>query len=159
MRRAAAARRDVALIRRVITRPAGAGGEDYDAVTAAKFARMQAAGAFALTWQAHGLCYGIPRGAADSDGLHMVNLSRGVLPLAALAFPDLSVIHVDAAPEVLALRLAARGRETAQDIAARIARDAPLVAGTLPVTYIDNSGDLDSATAAFIAALNEMAPT
>ena len=45
----------------MITRAAEAGGEDFDSVSEAEFARMQAEGAFALHWQAHGLSYGIPK--------------------------------------------------------------------------------------------------
>ena len=61
---AAAARPGVALVRRVITRPAAAGGEDFDGVTPAEFARRRAACDFALDWQAHG-----PHPAAARRGL------------------------------------------------------------------------------------------
>ncbi len=48
------------LTRRVVTRPLSAGGEDHESVTAERFREMQAAGAFLLSWNAHGLAYGIP---------------------------------------------------------------------------------------------------
>ena len=51
-------------VRRVITRPADAGGEAHEAVTAEEFAARE----FALQWQAHGLSYGIPADAIE-DGL------------------------------------------------------------------------------------------
>ena len=45
---ALAARPDLVLVRRVITRPTEAGGEDFDGVTEAVFAQRLAAGDFAL---------------------------------------------------------------------------------------------------------------
>ncbi len=152
----AASRPGVGLIRRVITRPAEAGGEDFEAVSDARFQQMCDAGRFALNWRAHGLRYGIPHPPQDGR-LRLVNLSRGVLAQAAEVWPGLRVIHVGADPQIRAARLAARGRETAPDIAARIAREAPFRHEGLTVTHIDNSGDLASATAAFFAALNERA--
>ena len=48
-------------VRRVITRPADAGGEAHEAVHRSEFARRD----FALQWQAHGLSYGIPAAMVD----------------------------------------------------------------------------------------------
>ena len=52
---ASAARPDLVIVQRVITRPESAGGEPFEGVTPAEFARRNAAGLFALHWQAHGL--------------------------------------------------------------------------------------------------------
>ena len=41
--------------RRVITRPAGAPGEDHDSQSEADFAQREAQGGFLITWRAHGL--------------------------------------------------------------------------------------------------------
>ena len=75
----------LSLVRRVITREADAGGEDFDAVSVPMFMGMQAAGEFALSWQAHGLRYGIPA-TVDKELKQgrdlLVNLSRSVLPAA-----------------------------------------------------------------------------
>ena len=49
------------LVRRVITRAPGLGGEDYDAVSGAQFQELASDGAFAVHWGAHGLFYGIPQ--------------------------------------------------------------------------------------------------
>ena len=117
------------LVRRVITRTAASGGEEFDAVSDTQFAAMAAEGAFALHWRAHGLRYGIPVSVFDhlSSGTDcLVNLSRAVLAEAASLFPDLTILNITARPETLARRLAARGRETESQIAQRLERaDAP----------------------------------
>src|ERR1700722_14225051 len=105
-------------VRRVIPPPADAGGEAHEPVTEAEFATCD----FALAWQAHGLHYGIPADiAADLDAGRVVvaNVSRGVIAEAARWFP-VRVIEISAPPQVLAARLAARGRESASDVAARL---------------------------------------
>jgi phosphonate metabolism protein PhnN/1,5-bisphosphokinase (PRPP-forming) len=137
-------------VRRVITRPAEAGGEAHEAVTEAAFAERT----FALAWGAHGLSYGIPDDIADdlAEGRVVVaNVSRGVIAEAARRFP-VRVIEVTAPPEVLAARLAARGRETGADIAARLARSVTLPVGVGVETVINDS-TLESGIARFLAAL------
>ena len=156
MAEARRARSDIVLARRVITRPAEAGGEPFEGVTPEDFARRQAAGAFVLSWQAHGLSYGVPASIEDdlAQGRDvLVNLSRGVLPAALSRFPDLTILNISAPPEVLAARLQARGRETGADMARRLARSAPLPEGAHTVT-IDNSGALGDAVAAMLRALD-----
>ena len=119
---------------------------------AQRIARMRAEGRFLLDWSAHGLSYGL-RSAAFLDGPKLVNLSRRILPQAVAALPGLRVIHVFARPEVLAQRLAARGREDADQIAARIARDTGALPAGLDIIHIDNSTTIEAATTAFLAAL------
>jgi phosphonate metabolism protein PhnN/1,5-bisphosphokinase (PRPP-forming) len=141
--------------RRVVTRPQDAGGEAHEAVTPDEFAALDARGAFALAWSAHGLSYGIRAEIAEAlvAGRHVVvNVSRGVVPAARARFAPLVVVAVGADPEVLARRLAARGREDPADIARRLAREGALPAGG-EVREIDNSGALGPAVAAFLAAL------
>lgn len=156
MAAARAARPDLVLVRRVITRPESAGGEPFEGVTSAEFAARKAAGNFALDWQAHGLCYGIPaavRGELAAGRPVLFNGSRAMLPAAAAAFPGLTVLHVTASPEVLAARLAARGREAAEEIARRLARTVDPIPPGLPVVEIRNDGALEMAVAALLAAL------
>ncbi|MEI4469922.1 AAA family ATPase [Frigidibacter sp. MR17.24] len=150
-----AARPGLRVLRRVITRPEAAGGEPFEGVDAAEFARRRAAGAFALDWQAHGLSYGIPRLPPGAEPV-LFNGSRAMLAEAARVFPGLRVLLVTAPPAVLAERLAARGRESRAQIAARLARAGgyPMPEG-LPVSPIDNGGALDAAVA---AALDAIAP-
>ena len=140
--------------RRVITRPADAGGEEHEALDRAAFLARRDSGGFALWWQAHGLLYGIPRDIeADLAAGRTViaNLSRTVLAEADAAY-RLLVLEITAPPEVLAARLAVRGREDAAMVAARLARQAPLPAG-LRVARVMNDGTVEAGIAQVLAAL------
>ena len=129
--------------RRTITRPEIAGGEPFEGVTVAEFERLSAAQAFALQWPAHGLRYGIRTAefASLERGVDVLfNGSRAALPMALKRFPGLIVVRITAPSRVLAERLAARGRETAEDIEARLARASYEVPEGLPVIDIANDG-------------------
>ena len=52
-------------VRRVVTRPPGP-FEDHDTMSETEFARREAEGAFALSWRAHGLLYGVPLATLDA---------------------------------------------------------------------------------------------
>lgn len=137
-------------VRRTITRPAGAGGEAHQPVTEAEFAAFD----FALSWQAHGLRYGIP---ADIESdlaarrIVVASVSRTVIAEAARRFP-VRVIEITAPPELLATRLAERGREAASDVAARLARSIALPPG-IPVVTVVNDATIEQGAARLIAAL------
>ena len=136
---ALAARPDLRRVRRVITRPAEAGGEEFEGVSEAEFARRRDAGEFALHWPAHGLHYGIPRAQIDGPGDVIFNGSRAALRAARAVLPDLRVIVITAPDAVLAERLAARGRESAADIQARLARAGfALPEGIAAVTVVND---------------------
>ncbi|MCE8544946.1 phosphonate metabolism protein/1,5-bisphosphokinase (PRPP-forming) PhnN [Ruegeria pomeroyi] len=156
---AALAARDpgLRLIRRVITRPEEAGGEPFTGVSQQTFDAMRAAGGFTLCWQAHGLSYGVPMPADEERAgarALLVNLSRAVLLQAQGVFHPFAVLSLTARPEVLAARLAARGREDVADQARRLGRaDMALPAGLRRVITIDNSGPLDDTVEAVLAHL------
>ena len=140
--------------RRIITRPAEAGSEDHLPATTAEFARRRDQGDFALWWDAHGLSYGIPASVAAEAGhgrVVVANLSRGVLAEAATRFP-LLVLEITAPLELRAARLAARGRESVEDVARRLSREAPLPAG-LDIRRVVNDGPPDRGIAAVVAVL------
>jgi ribose 1,5-bisphosphokinase len=124
-------------VRRVITRPADAARD------------------FALQWQAHGLSYGIPAEAIEEDAVVVANVSRTVIADAARLFPT-CVIEVTAPPDVLAARLAARARETAADVAARVSRSVPLP-DHVHVETVVNDASLAEGVARFLAALTRAA--
>ncbi|PRY22090.1 ribose 1,5-bisphosphokinase [Aliiruegeria haliotis] len=103
---------DLALVWRVITGVPKLGGEDFGSVSLPKFERREAAGAFCLTWRAHGLHYGIPgdvRLRVAMGSMMLVNLSRNALGLAACTVPELVVLHLTVSPRLLARRLIAGG--------------------------------------------------
>lgn len=150
------ARPDIFYPRRVITRPESAGGEVYEGVTSLEFQRRRRAGGFAFHWEAHGLSYGIPAeiGEMLAEGRDVLfNGSRGVIEEARARFRPLRVIVVTAPVRVLAARLAARGRETEADIAARLSRAAYASPEGPDVAVVRNDGTLEEGVAAFLAAI------
>jgi ribose 1,5-bisphosphokinase len=132
-------------VRRVITRPPDPAGENHEPVSEAAFAARH----FALSWSAHGLHYGIA--AVDTAPVVVANVSRGVIAAAAAQYP-VRVIEVTAPPEILAARLAARGRETAADVARRLDRTATIPPG-LVIETVWNDAPLVVAVERFVAAL------
>jgi len=144
------------LVRRVITRPSEAGGEPFEGVSEEVFTRRLKAGEFVLHWPAHGLRYGIPASVTsvlEEGRPALFNGSRAMLKDAVIQFPALRVIHVTARPEVLARRLAARGRETKDDIEQRLKRAAMGLPDGIKADQIDNSDDLKDTVAALLTVL------
>jgi ribose 1,5-bisphosphokinase len=137
--------------RRVITRPADAGGEAHEAVSPEEFAKR----VFALQWQAHGLSYGVPADVIDGGAVVVANVSRTVIAEAARRYP-VRVIEITAPAAVLAARLASRQRESASDVAARLSRHVDLPPD-VAVETVMNDASLDEGVARFLAALNRAA--
>ncbi len=144
------------LVRRVITRAPDLGGEAYDAVSVAAFEAMVENGAFAVHWGAHGLFYGIPASVKyqlNKGTDCIVNFSRSALAEAAAIFPRLVVVNISASPQTLARRLAARGRESEAEIAARLAQAEKPLPGGLEVIQLANDGALPDTVARAVAVL------
>jgi phosphonate metabolism protein PhnN/1,5-bisphosphokinase (PRPP-forming) len=137
----------ISFVRRVITRPPDAGAEDHEPATEAEFAARD----FALSWSTHGLRYGIPAEAIKAAPVVVANVSRGVIAEAASRYA-VSVIEVTAPPDVLAARLAARGRESAGDVASRLSR-VVAIPGDVPLTTVMNDGSLAQGVERFVAAI------
>ena len=117
-------------------------------------------GDYALDWEAHGLCYGVPAaidGAMTAGQTVVVNTSRKVIERALEKYPNCHVMLVTAQPEIRARRLGSRGRETEAEVASRLAREgAPVPEGIQPVV-IDNSGALADGVTRFVEALRQIA--
>lgn len=153
----AQARPALVVARRAITRPPDP-SEPFEGLSEEVFEARRQAGGFILHWRAHGFLYGIPENvrheiAAGRDVL--VNLSRGVLGEARAAMPSLLILSLHAQPEVLARRLADRGREDAAAIRARVAREGVAPPPGVPCVPIDNGGAIGDAVARALAALDE----
>ncbi len=140
-------------VRRVITRPAATGGEQHEPVTDAEFVARR----FALSWQAHGLRYGIP---ADIEHdlaagcIVVANVSRTVIAEAAQRY-RLHVVDITAPPELLATRLAERGREAASDVATRLARSVAFPSGIARET-VTNDTTIAQGAARLVAVLSRL---
>jgi ribose 1,5-bisphosphokinase len=134
---------NVVFVRRVVTRAASA-FENNEQVTPEAFRAARDDGAFAIDWEAHGLCYALPRGIDDDirAGRNVVaNISRTVIPALRAAYDNVVVVAITAPPEVLAARLAARGRVSDGPIGERLKRS---VEGATPDVTICNVGAADA---------------
>src|SRR5262245_7043634 len=153
---ALAADKHFAFARRVITRPAEAGGEDYISVSAEDFARLRDEGRFLLCWSAHGLDYGLPIEIAANlaNGRHVVaNGSRAHLAEAARRVEQLVAIEITAPPDLIAQRLAARRRESGPEIIERLARQSPPCPRDIEMVPIANDADIETGVSRLVAAL------
>jgi thymidine phosphorylase len=143
--------------RRVITRPADAGGEDHVSVGVEEFAKRRDRGEFMAWWEAHDLHYGLPRDLLDdlAAGRHVVaNVSRAVVGGIAERVGAVRVVQVTAPAEVLAARLDSRGREGADAVARRLARRGAAIPDGIDVVTVVNDGSLDEGISRFIEAIS-----
>lgn len=147
--------------RRVITRDADTGGEDFDSVSTEEFAKLEGSGSFLARWQAHGLSYGLPINLIDQlrEGRHVLaNVSRAALAGILETYPGSIIVEITASPERVAERLRARGREDAADIAARLKRQTPDYPSGAEVISIANDDSLESAVRHFVDAIGTAVP-
>ncbi|WP_246777040.1 phosphonate metabolism protein/1,5-bisphosphokinase (PRPP-forming) PhnN [Microvirga sp. VF16] len=147
--------RHVHFVRRVISRPAAV-GEDHEPLDGDAFQRRVRAGAFALHWQAHGLSYGLPSAInawLERGDVVVANGSRAVLSEARRRYPQVLVVNVTAPLDLLAQRLAGRGREDPESIRQRLARGEQQSVEGDDVLQIDNSGSPESAGQCLLAVL------
>ena len=145
--------------RRVVTRPSLPGAEDHDSLDVATFVARAAEGAFLLHWQAHGLHYGIPvtvAGLRQAGVAVVVNVSRAVVDVARRDLAPVGVVVVTAPPDVLAARLAGRGRESVTDIRQRLVRAAADLPTGTDVRLVMNDRGLEQGVASFLAALHAL---
>lgn len=142
--------------RRTITRPTGAPGEDHNGVTEDQFRSSVSAGEFLITWEAHGLSYGLSTDllTALSNGRNVIaNGSRKMIRELAGLVPRLVVVEVTASVDVLAARILARGRETALQARARVMRQAEPLPVDIETLRVSNDGTLEQGITRFMHAL------
>jgi ribose 1,5-bisphosphokinase len=140
---------------RVVTRAASA-AEDHLTISDADFAPAVSRGDFAFWWEAHGLKYALPA-VIDADirsGRTVVcNVSRGIVAALRLRYARLVVVLVTAPADILAGRLAGRGRRSDGDLGQRLGRGAPPPAEFAPDRVIENIGDVADGASRLIAAI------
>ncbi len=145
---------DVVFVRRVVTREASA-HENNVQVTPEAFRSAKDDGAFAIDWEAHGLCYALPRSIDDDirAGRSVVaNISRTVIPALRAAYADVVVVSITAPPEVLAARLAARGRASDGPLSDRLKRSVDTSGADVT---INNVSTADAHAAELIRAIKQ----
>jgi ribose 1,5-bisphosphokinase len=127
--------------RRAITREATA-SEDNEQLSPGAFREAVERGAFAVNWEAHGHCYAL-RSAIDDDiraGRTVIaNVSRTVIGDLRRAYLDVVVIAITAPPEILAKRLASRGRSSDGKIEQRLGRTVEDASAEPDVTIVNMS--------------------
>ncbi len=141
--------------RRIVTRTASA-AEDHDSITEPEFERLRAGAGFALDWRAHGLSYGLPASLNDDirAGRTVVcNVSRAVVEDARARYAHPVVVMITAPPEILAQRLAQRGRESGAAIAGRISRAVAAGLEIRPDVVIENDGAPEAGAKKLIEAI------
>ncbi len=147
---------DVLFARRAITRQADASTEDHETLSRAQFDKLVSSNDLALSWEAHGLGYVIPKtyDRAIQDGKSVIaNGSRKILQQSAEKYETALVLLITAPIDVLAERLAARGRESRTEIEARLKR-ADLEPQDVPnLIRIENTGTVEAAVSAMLTAL------
>lgn len=148
--------------RRVVTRPAGSPGEDHEAATDEAFDAREARGDFLITWGAHGLRYGLPaelKRLVEAGRNVIANGSRATIAALAARLPRFVVVEVTAPPEVLAARIAGRGRESGEAIEKRLSRTVePRPAGIRAAT-ICNDQSVEIGIERFVAVVEAAANT
>jgi ribose 1,5-bisphosphokinase len=127
--------------RRVITREASA-SEDNEEVSGEAFEAALARDEYAMHWDAHGHRYALSRAIDEDiyDGRTVVaNVSRTVIPAMRRAYLNVTVVSITAPPNVLAERLAMRGRASDGKIAQRLHRTVDDAAAAPDVTIVNTS--------------------
>ncbi|MBA4220296.1 MAG: phosphonate metabolism protein/1,5-bisphosphokinase (PRPP-forming) PhnN [Methylobacterium sp.] len=148
--------------RRVVTRPAGSPGEDHEAATDEAFDAREAKGDFLITWGAHGLRYGLPaelKRQVEAGRNVIANGSRATIAALAARLPRFVVVEVTAPPEVLAARIAGRGRESGEAIEKRLSRTVEPRPEGIRATTVCNDQSVEIGIERFVAAVEAAANT
>jgi|GEM_PF-44105 len=133
----------IVFARRVVTRESSP-FEDNEELSPEAFREAALRGDFAVRWEAHGHCYGLPRAINDdirAGRTVVANVSRAVVEVMRRAYSIVKVVAITAPPEVLAKRLAMRARTSDGLLDQRLQRE---IAGTAaPDKTIVNIGSAE----------------
>ncbi|MGG4774144.1 phosphonate metabolism protein/1,5-bisphosphokinase (PRPP-forming) PhnN [Alcaligenaceae bacterium 429] len=150
---------DWVIMKRAVTREESPANAYAEYLSHEVFRQQQRQGAFALSWEAHGLIYGI-RSELDTHlqagKLVLVNGSREHWEQVKQRYEQASLVWLTVAPELLLQRLQMRGRESMDAITLRVQRNQQMEQqfrhrlGANPshnVYMLDNSQALDQTVA------------
>ncbi len=133
--------RGIVFPRRVITRQASA-SEDNEEVSLGTFQEALTRSEYAMHWEAHGHCYALSRAIDDeirAGHTVVANVSRTVVAAMRGAYASVLVVSITAPPNVLAERLAMRGRGSDGRIEHRLHRTVDEAAAVPDVTIVNTS--------------------
>ena len=148
----------VVFAHRYITRAPDAGGENHVALTEPEFLLRESRGLFALSWESHGLRYGVGveiDAWLARDLAVVVNGSRAFLPQVVRRYGErLHLVEIRVDPKVRAQRLANRGRETGDALHKRVAHRVEWSPPDgVPLSVVANDGTLAQAGERLLAVL------
>lgn len=149
---------NILIAKRYITRPFDTKGEDHLPVTPDTYDCLHENGQFAMSWQSHGLKYGIGKEINEWLGCGVsviVNGSRAWLPKAEALFPQLCPIIIEVSEDVLRQRLQNRGRENETEILQRLQRAAEYRIDTKNFIKVNNDGSPEQAARSFLECINK----
>jgi ribose 1,5-bisphosphokinase len=136
--------RNIVFPRRVITREASV-SEDNEEVSLGTFQEALARDEYAMHWEAHGHCYALSRAVDDeirAGHTVVANVSRTVVAAMRRAYASVLAVSITAPPNVLAERLAMRGRGSDGRIEHRLGRTVDEAAAAPDVTIV-NTGSAE----------------
>jgi len=150
----------ILIAHRYITRASGP-DEASIALSESDFKRRLELGCFALHWHSHGLFYGVGIEIDTWLNRHavvIINGSRKHLAKAVARYPKLQAVEVTANAETLAKRLAQRGRETTEQIQARLqqAQENYCVPAFCTITRLPNNTHPDDAAQHLYETANQL---
>lgn len=147
-------------VRRLVTRQTDHDAEDHITIEPEEFAEALANDRLALAWQAHGLDYGLPI-SVDTDltlgRVVVANVARHAVPQALAKYPTCRVVMISAEISRRAERLARLGKESRDQITARLAREGATLPADISPIVIDNSGSIGIGVTAFVMTLRALA--
>ena len=143
----------------MITRPSDAESEDHDTLADAAFVEAEARRRLRAFRGRRMACATASRlmstGRSPMVTSRLPTVSRSIIPALRDRYANLAIVEITASPEILAERLAMRGRESRGEVLARLARSANVALSGPGVISIDNSGPREAAGERFADVLRK----
>ena len=143
-------RHGIVFSKRLITREQHQ-GSDHEQVSPQQFSKLMQTGALAWHWQAHGFHYGISAQYATQVAAGRVVVVNGSREHCQhlQGHPQVRILHITSAAQMLAERLRQRGRDSPHEVNLRLARNAQFASWQADYTLV-NQGELAQAGLEFV---------